>query len=79
MFLLKCGSCGSYHRISEDSVRAKIFGRKCMNCNSPLPHEAEYMMVELANTIDCPDFSHWDIFRIPDDVKASLTVTLLKE
>lgn len=79
MFLFKCGSCGFYHRISEESVQNNRTGKQCINCGESIPYDFLYQAYMMKKFQTNPNFNNWQFFRIPDEVKVSLDMTLHQE
>ena len=79
MFFLKCGTCGSLHRISESSIHSRKFGRNCMNCGAYIPSDVITQVYNLENSKNTNENEKWEIYRIPDEAKVSLDVTLPQE
>ena len=79
MFIFKCGSCGSLHRISESSIHSRKFGRNCMNCGAYIPSDIILQAYGLENSKNTAENENWEIYRIPDEAKVSLDVTLPQE
>lgn len=79
MFFFKCGHCGKLYSVDETHISDNSFGSVCPNCDCPVPYHVRLFAKSLVEMKTHPNTEQWEIFRIPQESKAQLNLTLPQE